>query len=63
MPYLEGVSSAVDVRDGHITAILRALAVRFAQLEGFCLQLKQHTVIYAFIATQMGVPLLRKVII
>lgn len=38
MPYLEGVGSIVDVCDGHIAAVFCALAVRLAQLEGFCLQ-------------------------
>lgn len=60
MPYLEGVGSVVDIRDGHIASILCALAVRFTQLEGFSLQLQQHTVIYAFLGTQMGAPLLLK---
>lgn len=56
MPYLEGVGSVVDIRDGHITSVLCALAVGFTQLEGFRLQLQQHTVIYAFLGTQMGAP-------
>lgn len=51
MPYLEGVGSVVDIRDGHITSVLCALAVRFTQLEGFGLQLQLHTVINAFLGT------------
>lgn len=36
--YLEGVGLVVDVLNGHITAVLCALAVGFTQLEGLRLQ-------------------------
>lgn len=51
MPYLERVGCIVDVCDGHIAAVLCALAIRFAQLEGFCLQWEEHTIIYVVHST------------
>lgn len=57
MSYLEGVGSVVDVRNGHITTVLCALAVGFTQLEGLCLQSQWHKIIYALPGTQREVTL------